>query len=110
MSTLSGTGPEWIASAFATGFVGQSRLLPPAPASLTTIMGEVRSSTRGQPAGAAMSLADYIVTLSTGALIGALLGPPLGYWSLHWQHRVRRHREHCSWCRQSTLCRAARRA
>lgn len=53
-----------------------------------------------------MSGADYIVTLAIAVIGGVALGPPAGYWTLHWQHRVSVHRAHCAVCK----CDAARRA
>lgn len=39
-----------------------------------------------------MTIAEFVVMLTAGALLGGIVGPPLGYWSLLWQGKVSRHR------------------
>lgn len=46
-----------------------------------------------------MSAVDYVITVAVAVVAGAILGPPVGFWLLYWQHRVSRHRAQCAECR-----------
>ncbi|WP_460401008.1 hypothetical protein [Actinophytocola sediminis] len=56
-----------------------------------------------------MTTAEYVETLVVGVFVGALIGPPLGRWSVFWADRLDRHRA-CDACRQRAVRRAERQA
>ncbi|WP_460405993.1 hypothetical protein [Actinophytocola sediminis] len=57
-----------------------------------------------------MATAEYVETLVVGVFIGALIGPPLGHWSVFWEDRLDRHRARCDACRRRAVRRAERQA
>jgi hypothetical protein len=52
-----------------------------------------------------MTMADYVLTLVVAAFAGAIIGPPVGYWSVLWQDKLGRHRARCGVCQRRDTCR-----
>jgi hypothetical protein len=46
-----------------------------------------------------MSIGAQTITYAVGgALVGAIVGPPLGLWSVRFEHALARHRARCGRC------------